>query len=281
VREVIVVDNASSDGSPQMVESEFPEVTLIRSKENLGFAKANNLGMGHANGSMLALVNSDVVLLPGCLEMLAGFLENHEGVGLVGPRVVGSDGRVQRTCRRRPTLWNNLCRTLALDRILSNWAVFSGYEMRHLGHDLLSEAEVLSGCFWMARREAGDAVGRLDDRFFFYMEDVDWSRRFWKAGWKVMFIADAVAIHHGGGSTSNAPHRYSIELHRANLQYWEKYHGALGKGVYFCIAALHHLLRFVVRGSKRALGLGTSTESMHKLREDVVCLRWLLTGRGV
>ena len=116
VGEVIVVDNASSDGSIDMVEAEFPEVTLIRSKENLGFARANNLGLKQASGSWLALINSDVVVHSGCFVRLASFLEAHSEVGLVGPKIFGRDGRSQRTCRRFPTIWNTLCE-------VSHWIV--------------------------------------------------------------------------------------------------------------------------------------------------------------
>jgi GT2 family glycosyltransferase len=97
VREIIVVDNASSDGSPDMVAKEFPEVILIRLTENSGFARGNNIGIRHASGRWLALVNSDVIVHEGCLQRLSTFLETHDGVALVGPKVIGADGHLQRT----------------------------------------------------------------------------------------------------------------------------------------------------------------------------------------
>ena len=281
VQEVIVVDNASTDGSPDMVAEEFSEVTLIRSGENLGFARANNLAMKRAKGSILALVNSDVIVHAGCFERLAAFLDQRDDVGLVGPQVIGRDGIAQQTCRRLPTMWNTVCRALALDRVLSRYPLFSGHEMRHFAHDRRVEAEVLSGCFWMARRTAAAEVGELDERFFFYMEDVDWSKRFSDIGWKVMFVPEATAMHFGGASTSNAPLRYSIEIHRATLKYWRKYQGFGGQCTYYFLAAVHHGLRLVARALKRIIGLGGSAESKHKLQEDIVCLRWLLTRKGI
>lgn len=281
VHEVIVVDNASTDGSPEMVAAQFPEVTLIRSEDNLGFARANNLAIKRTTGSVLALVNSDVIVHPGCLETLAAFLDHHDSVGLVGPRVIGADGNVQRTCRRLPTVWNTVCRSLALDRMFSNCSMLSGHEMRHFSHDVRAEAEALSGCFCVVRTKAVDEVGGLDERYFFYMEDVDWCKRFTDAGWKIMFIPEATAIHYGGASTSMAPLRYSIEYHRANLQYWQKYHGITGQYTYYLFAAVNHGLRLIARGLKRIAGLGKSPASKHKLQEDVVCLRWLITGKGV
>jgi len=279
--EVIVVDNASADGSPEMVEANYPEVLLIRSTENLGFARANNMAMTHATGSVLAFVNSDVIVHPGCLQKLAAFLASHDDVGLVGPRVIGRDGTMQRTCHRLPTIWNYLCRALAVDRILSRSSAFSGYEMRHFDHDMVAEVEVLSGCFWVARKKAIAAVGGLDERFFFYMEDVDWCKRFRDRGWKVMFVPEATAVHFGGGSTSNDPLRYSIEILRANMKYWQKHHGLAGRVAAHALALLHHGIRLGARTLTTAAGLGASAESKLKLREDRVCVRWLLTGRGV
>jgi GT2 family glycosyltransferase len=280
VREVIVVDNASTDGSPNMVAERFPEVTLIRLDENLGFARANNLGLNHASGDLLALVNSDVVVHEDCLQRLAAFLKGRKDVGLVGPRILGQDGRLQRTCRRLPTLWNTTCRALALDNVLFRWPLFSGREMRHWDQETQAEVEVLSGCFWMARREAVEAVGGLDERFFFYAEDVDWCKRFLDAGWKIVFVPGATATHFGGGSSSNAPLRYSIELLRANLAYWKKHQGFLGQCVYRLLAIAHHGLRLVLRIFTEAGGASVR-QGNGKLKEHAVCVRWLLTGRGV
>jgi GT2 family glycosyltransferase len=281
VQEVIVVDNASKDGSPEMVEEEFPEVTLIRAGENLGFARANNLGMKCAKGSMYALVNSDVIVHTGCLEILAAFLDQHNNVGLVGPRVLGGDGYLQRTCRKMPNVWNTVCRILALDRIFPDWQIFSGFEVPYQDLDKCAEVEILSGCFCVARKEAVDEVGGMDEQFFFYGEDIDWCKRFRDAEWKVLFVPEATATHFGGASTSNAPLHYSIEILRATLKYWRKHHGVAGQIVCYSLIMAHHGFRFLIRGVKRSLGLGGSIDSKHKFKEDFVCLRWLLTGKGI
>ncbi len=278
VREVVVVDNASADGSPELVASQFPEVHLVRSKENLGFARANNLGLKHATGSLLALVNSDVILDPDCLQRLAACLEDHPDVGLVGPKVRGADGRLQVTCRHLPNIWNTTCRFPALDRIWSRWPRFSKFQTWYWNLERRTTVEVLGGCFWLARRKAVDEVGMLDERFFFYSEDVDWCKRFSDAGWKLMFVPEATATHFGGGSSSNAPIRYSIEQLRSNILYWTKHHGALGRSVCRLIAIQQHGLRFLARGILQATGFG-STECRHKLHEHRACLLWLLTGK--
>jgi GT2 family glycosyltransferase len=281
VCETIVIDNASADGSAEMVSIEFPEVVLIRSDVNLGFAAANNLGVQRARGEVLALVNSDVVLHPNCLQILQAFLERHEDVGIVGPKIVGRDGQLQSSCRRLPTVWNNFCRAVAIDRVFSRSSLLSGHEMRHFDHDVQAEPEVLSGCLWVVRTKAAKFVGALDERFFFYMEDVDWCRRFRSAGWRLVFVPQATATHYGAGSSANAPLRYSLQYHRASLTYWKKYHGIVGGIFYRSIALTHHGLRFVARSIKRLLGRQYSDVSRHKLQEDWVCLRWLLTGKGL
>jgi GT2 family glycosyltransferase len=281
IHEIIVVDNSSTDGSPEMVESEFKEVTLIRAGGNLGFARANNLGIARATGEVLALINSDVVLHEGCFEQLTAILVSRPEVGLVGPKVIGGDGKLQPSCRRLPSVWNIFCRVLALDAAFPKSSLFAGRDRPDLDPDKLAEVEVLSGCFWVARRTAVAKVGGLDERFFFYAEDVDWCKRFREAGWTVLYVPAGRATHFGGGSSSNAPLRYSIEILRANLLYWRKHHGVIGWAAYYFLSFTHHFLRFVPRGIKRLLRGRTEEELNHKFAEDYTCLRWLLTGRGV
>jgi len=281
VREIIVVDNASTDGSLEMVAREFPEVEVVRLAENLGFARGNNAALKLASGAYFALINSDVVVHPGCFAQLSGFLASHPRVGLVGPKVLGRDGDVQQTCGRLPNVWNTVCRFAALDKVFPRWPLFSGFQTRHWDHDRSAEVEMLSGCFWVARRTAVEQVGELDDSFFFYAEDMDWCKRFLNAGWKLVYVPQATATHFGGGSSSSAPLRYSVEMLRANLLYWKKYYGNLGRSVFYVLAILQHFMRFVARGLLNIIGIARSLESKQKLREHMVCLRWLVTGKGV
>ena len=281
VREVIVVDNASTDGSPEMVSKEFSEVKLIRSNENLGFARANNLGLQSASGPLLALINSDVIVHRECFQLLSAVFEKCPEAGLAGPKVFGRDGNVQSTCGRLPTVWNTACEFLLLYRLFPRWPFFSGFQTRFAEDGFESEVEVLSGCFWLVRHAAVDEVGGLDERFFFYSEDVDWCKRFKDAGWRIRFVPEATAKHFGGGSSSNAPLRYSIEILRANLLYWEKHHGRFGRAEYYLLAMAQHALRLGVRGFLKLTDLADRDETAHKFKEHLVCLRWLLTGKGI
>lgn len=279
VREVIVIDNASTDGSPEMVQAEFPETTLVRSQVNLGFARANNLGIQRASGRWLALVNSDVVLHAGCFDQLAAFLEDHPRVGLAGPKVLGQDGEPQPTSCPFPTVFNCLARALALDQGWQ-WLRRRGRgKPAAPGAQGCETVDVLSGCFWLARSAAVRQVGGLDERFFFYAEDVDWCKRMRMAGWEVVFVPKASATHFGGGSSANAPLRYSIEMLRADLLYWKKHHGRPGQAFFFVISVLHHLVRLIVRRLKAALRGRANEENEYRRMRSFVCLRWLVTGK--
>ena len=143
--EIIVVDNASADGSADMIESRFPEVKLIRSNENLGFAKGNNVGIRQCQGRYIALVNPDVIVFPGCLDALADFLDENPKVGNVGPRVLNPDMSMQSTCRQSPTLWNNFCSATGLATVFKNSSFFAGEHMFYFRHDRTLAVDVLVG----------------------------------------------------------------------------------------------------------------------------------------
>lgn len=244
-REIIVVDNGSSEGSPEVVEKEFPQVKLIRNAENLGFARANNIGIRASTGRYVCLINSDVVVLNDCIESLVKFMDSNSPVGMAGPRILNPDRTLQVSCRHFPSIWNNLCQALGLNYVFPKSAFFSEPFMKYWAHDEIRKVDVLSGCFLMIRREAIDEVGLLDENFFIYGEDIDWCRRFHKSGWDVMLYPEAQAIHIGGASSSNAPIRFYLETQKADLQYWRKHHGVLGRFAYTFIILLRQILRAI------------------------------------
>ena len=243
--EIIVVDNASSDDSADCAANSFPNVRLIRNTENVGFAKANNIGVSVSTGRYLCFINSDVKVLPNCVSGLVDYCEDHPKAGMVGPRIIGGDGNLHRSCRGFPTVWNMFCRALALDKIFSGGKIFTGYSLAHWPQDSLRPVDILTGCFWLIRREALIEVGLLDEGFFMYGEDMDWCKRFWAARWQVVFVPTSEAIHYGGASSANSPVRFYIERQRADLQYWKKHHSKLGVLGYFLISCLHLFLRAV------------------------------------
>ncbi len=244
--EVLVVDNASTDGTAEMIETKFPWVKLLKSPENLGFSRGNNLAIRQCQGRYIALVNPDVILLPGCLDALADFLDQHPKVGNVGPRVFNPDMTQQSTCRRFPTLWNNFCSATALATKFKNSRLFAGEHMWYFSHDRTLTVDVIVGCFSMIRRQTFDAVGLLDEKLFMYGDDVDWCRRCWNAGWQVVFYPGAQAIHDRGKTTAPYPVRFALAQQTSVLYYWSKYHGFWGVLGIRSIMFFHHALRYSV-----------------------------------
>jgi GT2 family glycosyltransferase len=272
------VDNASADGSAEMIESRFPHVKVIRSSENLGFSKGNNVGIRQCQGRYIALVNPDVIVFPDCLDNLADFLDQNPKVGNVGPRVFNPDMTQQSTCRRFPTLWNNVCSAAGLATAFKNSRFFAGEHMFYFPHDRTLPVDVLVGCFSMIRREAFDDVGLLDEDLFMYGDDVDWCRRCWKAGWQVVFFPGAKAIHDRGKITAPYPVRFAVAQQKSVLHYWRKHHGFWGEIGIRSIMLSHHLIRYavtVVAGVAR--GRGTAGGDVRK-QVSGACLRELFSG---
>jgi len=279
--EVIVVDNASSDGTAEMIRRCFPDVKLIESLTNLGFARGNNAGIELSSRQYLCLINPDVVVGENCISRMVDFMEQNPDIGMLGPKIIGRDGEVQRSCMRAPTLWNQLCRTLGLDSLIKRSRLFGGYLMTDFPHDSLRDVEVINGCFWMVRRDALLNVGNLDPRFWMYSDDLDWCRRFLIAGWRVVFFPEAQAVHFGGGSSQLAPVFCYVEMQRANLRYWRKYHGFASYCCFWAMIYLSHFLRSVACTCLYAVRTSERERALAKVARHRACLRWLTGGDSV
>jgi GT2 family glycosyltransferase len=276
--EVFVVDNASADGSAEMIEAKFPWVKLIKSSENLGFSKGNNVAIRGCQGRYIALVNPDVIVFPGCLDALADFLDQNPKVGNVGPRVFNPDMSMQSTCRRFPTLWNNFCSASRLESIFKNSRFFAGEHMFYFPHDRTLAVDVIVGCFSMIRRETFDQVGLLDEGLFMYGDDVDWCRRARNAGWEIMFYPGGQAIHDRGKTTAPYPVRFAIAQQRSVLHYWRKHHSFWGVLGIRSIMCLHHLVRYTFSALVRS---GDSVQAEVRKQVSGACLRELFSDSAV
>jgi GT2 family glycosyltransferase len=274
--EIIVVDNASSDGTPEMVQQQFPHMILIRNSENLGFAKANNIGLRVAKGRYLCLINSDVNVPPECLQTIHDFMEQNPAVGVAGPRMLTTDGLVSRSYMRFPTLWNSFCNALSLDSVFKGSHLFGGVLMSDFDNKKTSEVDVLNGWFLVVRREAADLVGFLDESFFMYGEDIDWSYRFHHAGWGRVYFAGASALHYGGASSKAASTRFYIQMHRANLQYWKKHYSRVGVLGYWLTTLVHHALRTMAYSLVYLFTRGRKLEASFKMKRSAFCIAWLM-----
>jgi hypothetical protein len=222
--EAIVVDNASGDGSAEMVEREFPAVRLLRSPVNLGFAAANNRGLALARGRYVLLLNSDTRVLEGALPRCVRFADAHPEAGVVGCRLLNADGSLQPSCFEYPSLGNLLLVLSHLPRLFPRSRWLAKERMGAWPHDSEREVEAVVGAFMLVRREAIAAVGPLDEAFYMYGEEADWCRRMTRAGWRVRFTPEAEIVHLGGASAARAEGLMFRQLQGSTLLFVRKHH---------------------------------------------------------
>lgn len=274
--EIIIVDNLSTDESLKSIKINFSFISIIENSINIGFAKANNIGISNSSGKYLMLINPDVVLMEGCLDKIFDFMESNNSIGILGPKILTSDGKVQRSCMGFPTIWNTLCRALYLDKIFPRVEIFGGLLLTYWNHDCNKSVDVINGCFWAVRRKAIENVGLLDETFFMYGEDIDWCRRFHDNGWDVVFFKNAEAIHFGGVSSSGAPIRFYIELQNANLRYWRKYKNKISQSVYWLITVTYQITRIIYNIIRYTLLNNNRSICKNNIQMYWNCLKWLL-----
>ena len=203
--EIIVVDNASHDGSAALLRQKFPQVQLIANPENLGFARACNQGLRQARGRYRVLLNPDTVVQEDTFSKMIAFCEAHPDTGLLGCKILNPDGSLQLACRRSfPTPWVAFTRLSGLSRLFPNSRLFGRYNLTYLDPDESYEVEAVSGSMMMVRAEVLDDVGYLDESFFMYGEDLDWCYRIRAGGWKVRYFAGTQIIHFKGESSKKA-----------------------------------------------------------------------------
>lgn len=273
--EIIVVDNASVDGSAEAARA-LSKVTVLCNESNLGFAAANNRGIRGSTGRYICLVNSDVEVLELCLDRMCRYMDEHPEVGLLGPKVLNKDLTLQRSCAELPSVRNTMTQALMLDKVFPKIWCFRTRFMNDFGYDTEQDVEVLSGCFVLARRDALEEVGLMDERFFIYKEDVDWCKRFADAGSAVRFYPEARAIHYGGASSAVAPAKFLIEMEKANLQYWRKHHTWLGQTVAMTAIMAHYWTRMCGWMLIYLLRPGKNVKPKQMTLRYAACLRWLL-----
>jgi hypothetical protein len=274
--EIIVVDNNSMDASPEFILENFPHVKLIQNNSNVGFAQANNTGIKNSNGKYLCLMNSDVEVLDGCLNQLFNYVEQNPKIGLVGPKILNPDMTLQHSCRNFPSLWNNFCAAVGLSSIFPKYRAFSPEQMLYSSGNRICRVDALSGCFLMIRRSTLDDVGMLDEDFFIYSEDIDLCKRIKQAGWDIVFYPSAIAIHYGGGSSSNDPARFSVEKLKAILQYWKKHHSESECACIYYILFLHYIVRIASRLLLYIVKPAEREKVRNQLSQHFACIHFLL-----
>ena len=245
--EIVVVDNASADGSADMVESRFPEVHLIRNDENVGFCRATNQAFAASRGDYALMLNSDTEVSSDAIETCVRYLDENSGVGIVGCRLTYPDGSPQNSCFRFANLWGVILSTLYFPRVLTKSSVLNWDRYGHRIWNQPHPVDCVMGSFMMVRRAAVDSGSLLDEGYFMYGEEMDLCYRLRHQGRATVYLPSAVAVHHSGGSTRSPRVRAwaFASNRRATLRFLAKWRGtpaAYAANVIMTVGMLPRLL---------------------------------------
>jgi GT2 family glycosyltransferase len=222
--EVIYVDNASGDGSIEMVLKDFPKVKIIRNKKNEGFIRANNQGIEISKGRYVLLLNSDTVVLDNAIAKVIKFADNNPKAAIVGCRILNPDGTLQRSCFMYPSILNMFLSATYLYRIFLKSKFFGREMMTWWDFSCVREVETVKGCFSLVRKKAIEQVGLMDETYFVYGDDPDWCCRFKMNGWKIIFMPDSQVIHYGGATTKKQmSEKFILQLYGSKLIFMKKF----------------------------------------------------------
>lgn len=260
--EVIVVDSASSDGSAEMVQSEFPQVRLLAQQENVGFTRGNNLAIAQSHGRYLLLLNPDTVVIGPALAKMVAYMDTHPQVGVLGPQLLNPDGSVQSSRRRFPTLATAFWESTVLHEWFPYNAAARRYHMQDRPDDEEQEVDWVTGACFLVRREALARVGLLDEGFFMYSEELDLAYRIKRAGWRVVYLPSAQVIHHEGQSSAQVKAASHIYFQSSKVRFVRKYLGPTRAEVLRWFLLGTYVYQWLREGAKWLLG------SKRTLRRD-------------
>lgn len=253
-QEIIVVDNASTDNSVDLVRKNFPSVKLIINQKNIGFSAGNNVGIRQAKGKHIVLLNSDTQIIDDAISTLSAYLDTHPKAGIVGPKLLLPDGAIDLASHRGfPTPWNAFTYFAKLEQIFPNHKVFSGYHQTWKDFNHTHPVDAISGAVLMIRQQVINDIGLLDENFFLYGEDLDWCKRAKDAGWEVIYHPQAVVIHHKSVSGKKKSGKSAADTRKSSRhhffttmkQYYEKHYQHHPKPLRFIIHSLGSVLERV------------------------------------
>ena len=234
--EVIVLDNASDDGSAEAVRERFPWVRLIEQSHRTGFPASQNTVIKTAGGRYVYVLNEDTISEPGSLDRLVAYMDLHPGVGAVGPRIVYPDGRAQTSAWRFPTPAAAALGTLTLGKV--GIVQSRGSTPRRVDWAM--------GCALLVRGEAFDQVGLFDERFFMYVDEPDLCRRMADAGWETHYVPEVTVVHHVSQFSANVPERRIVEHWRSRRKHWEKHHSRTGARAAALLTGFQYAVRSAI-----------------------------------
>lgn len=241
--EIFAVDNASSDGTVEMLKDHFPNVQLIANKKNLGFATANNQAIKYSKGRYVLLLNPDTLILDSALVKLVEFMDSHQEAGVVGPQILNPDRTFQFSYDDgislglffRGLVISNFSRLLGLLAPVKKHRSYSKNSKGVENPPKIKEVVRVRGCCLLVRKEVVSKVGLMDEQFFMYCEEVDWEYRMKKAGWKIYFYPFAQIIHYWGASSKQNAEKCRQIQHRSNYKYIRKHCGIHGAVLLRCM----------------------------------------------
>ncbi|MCW8806111.1 MAG: glycosyltransferase [Ignavibacteriaceae bacterium] len=204
-KEIIVIDNASDDGSVEVIKDKFPSINLIENKINVGFGRANNQGLAVAKGNYILFINPDCIVSEDTFDKMISFFESHPDCGLAGCKILNSDGTLQLACRRSfPGPWTSFTKVTGLSNMFPNSRIFARYNLTYLDENKTYEVDAVSGSFMMIRKDVYKKTNGFDEQFFMYGEDLDLCYRVQKNGYKVYYVHETQIIHYKGESTKRS-----------------------------------------------------------------------------
>jgi N-acetylglucosaminyl-diphospho-decaprenol L-rhamnosyltransferase len=273
--EVIVVDNASHDGSVALVREKYPQVTLITNVENRGFTGGNNQGIEASRGRCVMVLNPDTEVLGEALDRLVDYLDQHLDVGALGPQLLNPDRSIQSSRRRFPTLATALFESTWLQGLAPR-GVLAHYTMDDVPPDRPHEVDWLNGACTVFRREVLDRVGVYDaQNFFMYSEEMDLCRRVKEAGWKIVYLPEAQVVHYVGQSSDQAVAARHIYFQTSKVHYFRKWHGAIQATCLRLWLLSQYVWQIGLEGVKGLLG------SKRDLRKQRMKVYWQVVRTGL
>ncbi len=241
--EIIVVDNASTDGSQAMVRNEFPAVIQIENSDNAGFTRANNQGIAISQGRYILLLNSDAFVENHTIDAMVEFMDNHPEAGMSGCKLLNEDGSLQPSCYTFPSLTTEFYTALQLDKLLAQHREFGKYKMSWWDFNDVRDVDAVMGAFMLVRREVIEQTGGMDESYFMYSEEVDWCYRIKQQGWKILYNPEAQAVHLWGGSSQQVRVEMFLQLYRSRVAFFRKNYGGASAFLLKMILGFGCLLR--------------------------------------
>jgi N-acetylglucosaminyl-diphospho-decaprenol L-rhamnosyltransferase len=277
--EILVIDNASQDGSVAMVQSKFPRVKLIAGKKNLGYGAAANLGIACSTFEYVLLLNSDTRIQPGATQQLSDYLQQHAEAAIVGPRLIGTDERLQPSCFPFPSVFNTLLLHSSLGSIVRYVPFLKNFYLPGWSHDKAKVVPWVMGAALFIKRQAFREIGGFDESYFMYFEEVDLCYRLGKAGWETHFAPVATIAHVGGASTGQHLQEMKIQFHNSAIRFVTRYNRGIRLISILFLLKLIVLLRWLLDSLRLLVGRDLSQKALLMANTSA----WktiLLKGRG-